>query len=246
MPLLPKIIVSSLSDFADSVIIRDVTGIYSGSNLGGFSSPNVDKADIVEIVIQAYNEGTPELPLYYRPIAVQSFLLGGDQIIKVDNFGSSGVFSDGVLNFNYNLLLAATVITSVSNLGKTLNSTSGFKGNEQVVVVGNNIYKVDPAATNTTSVLNLLSAIPLTTASVRAGYTGSGSILNNKKLASGLAKQIGIYAGRCSCNTDQVNFLCELYLKKIGSETRFSCNDIKGAHSIVVAANNLLTGGCSC
>ena len=140
----------------------------------------------------------------------------------------------------------SVTLTSITNSNKTINSNAGFKGNETIVVVGNAIYEVDPSSANTPSTLTLLKPVPSYTVSVEPGYQGSNTIFNSKKLSSNLAKQIAIYAGRCECNKDQLNFLTDIFLKKIGAETRYFCGDIKGAQSIITAANNLLEKGCSC
>lgn len=51
MSLLPKIYAKESNDY---VVVYDKTGKYSGSNQGGFGSPNVDISNVMEAYVEVY------------------------------------------------------------------------------------------------------------------------------------------------------------------------------------------------
>ena len=245
MGLQPKIELTLLSDKADSFKVKDITGAYSVSNLGGYGSPNSTASDINFVLIQLYNEGNKTEVLSFIPFSASAFTSGIVQTLTVSSFGASGTFTDGIINVLYHTLKQQAPLTSVTLLGKRITSVAGFKGDESVVVIDRKAYRVDTKAANSTNILNLLDAIPLTTTFVLPGYTGSSTLLNDKFLSSLLAKQIGLYATKDCADLEAMD-LVKILLKKIGAEVRYDCEDLKGAQFIITTAINTLKGGCKC
>ena len=245
MGLQPKVELTLLSDKADSFKFRDITGTYSINNLGGYGVPNTTTSLIVSLLVQLYNEGNKTEVLSYIPVAPSVFTAGNVQTIGVSSFDAVGSFTDGVINVLYHTLKASVSLTSVTLLGKRIASAAAFKGDESVVVINKTAYRVDTKATNTTSILNLLDALPLDTLSVLPGYTGSSTLLNDKNLSSLLAKRIGLYATKDCADLEAMD-LVKILLKKIGAEVRYDCEDLKGAQFIITTAINTLKGGCKC
>lgn len=246
MGLIPKIVLSDLSQDATSFKFLNITGDYDVSgNIGGYGGPNILKASITKIILSLYNEGADATAIKYVAAVSADFLEDTDSIEVPSTLFNLVQYTDGVMNLDIHVFTGPKVVT-VSSDGLAIESVGLFIGDEDLVNVGANIYKVDKSRTNTTNKLYLLSNIPPLTVSAYVGYIGKGRIINKVTLESNLAKEIGSWAGKPYCSCASMERLLKILLKNIGADVRFDSCDYAGAQKIIGNTTFMLEGNCKC
>lgn len=250
MSLQPILKLLDVADDATSITVQDATGNYSGSNTGGFGSPNPTKGSVSGIILQLYSMADTTVYVPYRLLSTAN-IFGTGEILTADKFPgitTGTVYKDGVYGIKFNVLYSG--VGSISYIAGTkqfslTNADSIFAAAIGFILPDNTskIYYIDRTKTLDASGGYVTSALPLTgsPASYELTYEGDLKLLVDKAGDKCLVEDIGIWANE-GCKDDNFKNIWTRYMQKIALKNKFTQGYLTDAHKLAVALENY----CDC
>lgn len=257
----------SVSKGADVLTLKDITGAYSGSNTGGYGSPNAEEPTVVAMTLRYWPDTSHYGELITEDSAVIDDLLGSGRELTPQSFGvtsSQTKFLSGVHQLKYYPMeLQSTVVTLTKN-SKLVTVTAGTAPNTWNAgyigiifslsgIVYKKVFLIDRTKSITSSTFYLTEAWPGDT---EEGYNlyiapeGDLKVFVYQAANACLVSRIGTKLGQsCNCDTQEVDKLMHMVMQMFASQVDFNCKDYQGAHNKVVAVDllcNDCTKTCSC
>lgn len=267
MAFIPKIEFVELGRTAESITIKDTTGVYDVStNSGGYGTPNPNSPEVTTkayLLLKYWTENEYSSPMSLSVGNIASIQGAGLSITPIDlglSTDSSVVFSDGEHQIKY------IPAQSISGTGAfvsgskivILSSSSGIAtllnnlGLVWVLVVVSGItyaFEVDSAGINNDTQITLKTVSTVTTsgATVIAGGDADLKVLVNKAAEACIVSSTGALADIPGSCLDVEATLNKLIRWQIAAVIQHQCQDYEGAHNLVVSINKYCTSGkCIC
>lgn len=254
--IIPVLQVLSLADDSKSLVLKDATGTYDGTdNTGGYGTPNPDAPTIVGLTARWWSDKKRYANKVFNDGGgiITGLLSDDGYSFDTESLGlPEGAFPTGVHVFKYYPFEETDTIVSVTKNSKTVTRTAGtapnsYSSSYKAIILldsGDVISKVlildkSVAATATTFTLD----------EVWDGETGSGytmmiateadlKILFTQLAIACLIGKIGALATQADCESRNVAEYMEWLAWSYAAAIKFSCADYTGAHQTILALDS--------
>lgn len=251
--LIPALQLVGISDPAASIAVKDATGDYSGSNPGGYGSPNPAKADITSTIIQLNTFSNPGVYLV-KLLADASDLFTTDGLtLTPADFGGGGVFEDGVYDVKYNLAFAGSNITftAKSKQFTYTGADTAFANAVGFIITAydtKKIFYIDNTKTLSSTGGYVTEALPSFTnpTAIQVVYEGDLKFIITKAGNTCLLNDIALWSDE-GCHGTDFRDVWKRYKMKIAMETKFTGGYIYDAHNLAVKLSSYCNQtSCGC
>lgn len=251
MSLARKIDLVSVSTDGTTITVKETTGAYSGSNPGGYGTPNPATSDVLFILfdLNYFNGDTSRISIG-TSTGLPAYLAGGNLALSgllVPDIASAVPFKDGVVTIKswavMTIQSASAIVGNnyITGTGLTPIITAGY----MIIIGQQDIYKVDTSKPNSPTQVWFTSSIAYPSASVSPVYLATTYALVTVEFNCKLVNAIAGMAQQCSDLYDSSS-LSDLLVKKFSADFEFAAKDYSGAdftiHSAILRLNRMING----
>lgn len=255
MPLVPKISVVNVDAvYAKSVTLQDVTGAYnSGTNPGGYGSPNYGTSDLDWAVVMFRNYNDKDYKVQ-KLTPLTGILSSGQAFAGLPQ----GQFGDGMWEVKYYPVVAHPVTpgqdTTVGWVPGTKtftypNASSLLVGVTAILIKNDSetkLYYITSLGANSVTVDQLLPAAGI--GKLALAWEASSQFWITASGDDCLAKDAGKIVKECSCFDPEMQALFLRMGQRDGAEILYNTGNYQAAHelAILLASHCNNTSKCGC
>ena len=249
MSLLPILTLLNVAKDATTITVVDGTGNYSGSNTGGFGSPNPLKVDVTGAILSLYTITDPDILVNYRLTSTTDLFAAGETVLAESFSGitTGTTFRDGVYGIKYNLLYSqtATIAFTEGSYAFTLTGASTIFATAVGFIFdgSSKIYYIDRTKTLNGTGGSVTEAFDSTGSetSFEISYESDLKLLIDKAGDRCLTEDIGIWA-QLGCKDDNFKNIWVRFKQRIALRSKFSQGYLYDAQRLAVS----LSSYCDC
>lgn len=271
MSLIPKLEIESVNNSATEIFIKDITGNYSTSNIGGYGGPNIQRSAVDSIIftISHYDQHkydkvryvrvpVPSRPEYLTVPSIDQITSGTIIGLNSLTLGRSSVgkslipFKDGIYDINMHVITKSAP-----------SSYKGYKGgyfiesNSAVmmdifnkydsIIINNNIYNIDKTTISNNNILYIEQPLKedfelgILEVAYRGNVKAYSDVLSDKCIITSIGVLSVDKCSRCDSKKKEED-LFKYIMYKIAAELEFECGNYSKANDLLVGAYQ----GCSC